>query len=111
WIRVAHPLAWDEVVTRPRVLERPLTVERHTAPGRLVETGVHIARRCREVDLHMADRVDDLPEALEVDRQEVLDRNSQVLAELFDRERGPAVGERGIELVAAVALDGDLGVA
>ena len=84
--------------------ERLLAVEAMAAGGVDLQTGFLVLGRCREVDGHRADRVDDLLEAGEVDLQVVVDRDVEVLLDRLDDALRTAV-ERGVELRAAQAGD------
>ena len=63
------------------------------------------------VDLDAAERVHDIPEAIEVDLGVVRDIDARQLRHRLHRERGAAEHVRGIELVHAVFAHVDHGVA
>ena len=91
--RIGAPLAVAEllVVAAPGVLQRLQTVERVTT-GLHVEPGVLVARRVQEADLGPSDGIDEILEAVEVDVDDVMDRDAQCL------------GDRGGEDIGAVAV-------
>jgi len=102
------------VLAHARDCERLLAVEvvlaaavaeRHAAvAGSAADVG---DQAVLEGEVDAAQRVDELREVDEVHLDDVVDVDPQVALERRDGQRGPADGVRGIDLVGAVAGDGD----
>ena len=88
-------------VTGPHDLERLGPVERDAAGGLDVEPRVGVEDRLGEVHLDPAERVHDVDEAVEVQLDEVLDRDPEVLLDGIDQLVG-TLEERGVDLVGPV---------
>src|SRR5262245_24695238 len=83
---IRAPLTVLEVLVEARTdVGEGLLAAEVLAAGLLdIEPALDVARGCREVDGHTADRVDDVAEAGEVDLQVVPDRHVEVLLDRLD---------------------------
>ena len=88
-------------VARPHYLQRLRAVEREAPGGLDVEPRVGVVDRLGEVHLDTAEGVHHVDEAVEVEFDEVLDRDAVVLFDRRDQLIGPLI-QRGVDLVGTV---------
>ena len=91
--------------------DKGLVAVKRLRSGIQVTAGILVVDGHGNVDLDAAERVHDIPEAIEVDLCVVRDIDARQLRHRLHRERGTAEHVRGIELVHAVFAHVDHGVA
>src|SRR5262249_13241296 len=102
-----------QVLARARQGERLLAVDvRRTAletqrEAAVLEAAVDLRDDAAAGVVDAAHRVDEGREVVEVDLEDVVDRDAEELLDRLDGERCAAEGVRGVDLVAAVAGDVD----
>ena len=96
-------------VTPAQALVAGLDVDRRVVGGHGADVAVEVV--AVDVGVHAVEPVHERAEAGEVDVDDVVDPDPEHVLQRLDRERGTAVGVRGVELRRALARDCDLEVA